>query len=501
MRSIITFLCTLSLLMCTFGDARAQSLLDTARKAEQHAKELRQQEAARYADIIDSWDLSKYDAYISDYPNGSQTPEIRKRANEVKLYRDAVNAGTVAALESYLANTKLHHYDKEARTKITAVKKRVELDAWQKVKKAGTLEAYHRFITDNPTSGYLDEAKKEINRLEGDARWNEIKNSTNAKDFADFLVKYPNASTKNEANNRLHQLRGVEYYNRGDFAKAYNEFCRVSPENITAANRDAYNIVMQRHDFEALGTQPSEKDIDDFARKYPNNPYLSQLSNYRALARARSFSIFSTQYDYDTALSYARDNATKEIVRKYIRQNKGRQTEAKRAQKARQREENGGTVAFGIEIGDLGIGQLEDYTLLYYNAGVKLRFGNYADRVQFLLGLKFGVMAYGELDSTYSYYDDYSDDEMETKFQLPVEAVFRLNLCKVSSGTWMFMQGSLQYNAVKAEYISGDGGWGAGLGFAGKEWDFSLSYRNDFGGDHANPWFISASVSYYFPIK
>ena len=108
MRRLYFIICSLLFIASLSNTVEAQSLMQTAKKAEQHAKELKQQESARYNAILDSKDLSKYNQFINDYPRGSKTPEIRKRAQEVKSWNDAKNQNTIASYEQYLNATNNH---------------------------------------------------------------------------------------------------------------------------------------------------------------------------------------------------------------------------------------------------------------------------------------------------------------------------------------------------------------------------------------------------------
>lgn len=126
MRRILSIIVTLVMVAFIGNYADAQSLMQTAKKAEQRAKELKQQETSRYNAIVDSKDLYKYNQFINDYPRGSKTSEIRKRAQEVKLWNDAKNQNTVASYERYLNTTNYHWYDNDASQSIRSIKQKAE---------------------------------------------------------------------------------------------------------------------------------------------------------------------------------------------------------------------------------------------------------------------------------------------------------------------------------------------------------------------------------------
>ena len=220
MRRILSILFTFMMVAIIGNQADAQSLMQTARKAEQRAKELKQQESARYNAIIDSKDLSKYNQFINDYPRGSKTPEIRKRAQEVKLWNETKTQNTIASYEHYLNTTQYHWYDNEANQSIRSIKQKAEKDKWDKVVALNTISGYQTYLQDNPTSGYRQEAEKAINRIKGQQAWNRIKNSENINELQNFISSYPHAVEVSAATAKLHELKGVQHYNEGNLGSA-----------------------------------------------------------------------------------------------------------------------------------------------------------------------------------------------------------------------------------------------------------------------------------------
>ena len=162
MRRLFFIICTLIYCASTPDTVEAQSLLQTAKKAEQRAKELKQQESARYDAILNSKDLSKYNQFITDYPKSSRTPEIRKRAHEVKLWNDVKKSNAIGSYEQYLASTQYHWYDNEAKQAIRSIKQIAEKREWDKVIATNTIIGYEQYLQENPSSGYRQEAEKAI---------------------------------------------------------------------------------------------------------------------------------------------------------------------------------------------------------------------------------------------------------------------------------------------------------------------------------------------------
>lgn len=505
MRRLYFIICSLLLIVSVSTTVEAQSLMQTAKKTEQRAKELKQQESARYNTIVDSKDLSKYNQFINDYPRGSKTPEIRKRAQEIKLWNDAKNQNTIASYEQYINFTNYHWYDNEANQSIHFIKQTAEKEEWDKVVAINTISGYQNYIQTNPTSGYKQEAEKAINRLQGEQTWNRIKNSNDIDELQDFISSYPNAVEVHIAAAKLHELRGVQYYNEGNLGSAYSEFSNLTRDKISYANRKAYDEVIEYNEYSRLGHYASETALLSFIRKYPNSKYANEVSNKIAVAKAKNFGDYASPYDYNQALSYAKDSYTRNSVQSYISMNKKKQKERRNAMKSWERKQNGGIVNLGLDFFDMGLnGAYDDCTLWYYNIGLMLRFGNFKDRVQFAIGLKPGIFGYTEEVYSGGYYYDYYDTENQIEFHMPIVGQLKLNLFKTSENSRFFIYGKYQYNAVRVEDVEAEMAWGVGLGVAWKHFDWALYYRQDIGSvknyDYKNQHYFGMSMIYYWQL-
>jgi hypothetical protein len=505
MRHILSILFTVMMVAFISNQADAQSLMQTAKKAEQRAKELKQQETSRYNAIVDSKDLSKYNQFINDYPKGSKTPEIRKRAQEITLWNYSKTQNTIASYEHYLNTTQYHWYDNEANQSIRSIKQKVEKAKWDKVVAINTISGYQTYLQDNPTSGYKQDAEKAINRLQGQQAWNRIKNTENINELQNFISSYPCAAEVSIANAKLHELKGVQHYNEGNLGSAYSEFSNLTRDKISYANRKAYDDVMEYNEYSKLGHYATETALLNFMRKYPNSKYSNEVSNKIAVAKARNFGDYASSYDYNQALSYAKDSYTRNSVQSYISMNKKKQKERRNAMKSWERKQNGGTVNLGLDFLDLGLNEAyDDCPLWYYNVGLMLRFGNFKDRVQFAIGIKPGIFGYTEEVYSGDYYYDYDDTEKQTAFHMPIVGQLKLNLFKTSENSRFFIYGKYQYNAVRVEDIEAEMAWGAGLGIAWKHFDWAFYYRQDIGNvknyDYRNQHYFGMSLIYYWQL-
>lgn len=507
MKSAYVFV-VLWFLSCIFSDvAFSQSLLQTAKKEEQKIRDLKQQETLRYNEILDSRDINKYKQFIADYPQGITTSEIKNRIKEIELWDNAKLENTILSYESYLSRTHYHWYDNEANKSINSIKKFLEREKWEKVKAENTISAYRGYLRDNPQGGYRAEAEHAIIKLESFQDWEQIKNRNSIHDLESFIQKYPEASEISAATDKLHELKGREYYDDGNLQAAYSEFSHLKKSQISYFNRQAYDETLEYHDFSLLKPNSPQTYLQSFLNKYPNGKYACKVSNMLAISKAYNFGYEATNYEYNQALSYAKDAATIELVKSYISKNKKLQKQRNSYYKNRERKLNGGLFNLGLEFFDFGYNwNSENRSILYYNIGLLLRIGNYKDRIQFALGIKPGIIGYDDVyydyfSWSYSYFEK---TQWETGFHMPIVGQFKLNLFNTSQDSRFFVYGQFQYNAVRQDVIESEMSWAVGLGVAWKHIDLSLYYSRDLTApknwEYGIQHYVAMSIAYYWSL-
>lgn len=510
MKRKLSIIISLILVAVVGNQAEAQSLMQTAKKAEQRAKELKQQETARYNAIVESKDLAKYNQYITDYPRGSKTPEIKKRAEEVKLWNNARSANSILSYQNYLNSTQYHWYDVEANNAIKSLKQSIEKTAWEKVKQTNTLQCYQEYLRDNPTSGYKTEVEQAINRLQGASAWNKIKRSDKIEEIQFFVDNYPCADAAAIAIIRLHELKGCKYYQNGDMKSAYLEFAQIAKEKVSYSNMSVYEDVMEYHEFSKLSTNSSQIELNNYLSKFPNGKYSNQVSNFLAISKAKDFGDNASIYDYNAAVNYATDEHTRNVVMSYISINKKKQKELEKAEKYRERAENGGILSIGVDFMDWGFNcEFASKSIMYYNAGLLFRIGNYKDRLQFAFGVKPGVIVYDKTSHDIVYVYDYSYESKSTRsvtdFHMPIVGQLKLNLINLFDWCRFYMYGQYQYNVFRAKEVEHDMSWGVGMGIAWKHIDWSFYYRRDIGRPVSSFYkkqdYLAMSFIFYWQLK
>lgn len=499
MKRIIYLLLPILLIGTYTFEADARTISKSAENARRQAQLKKEQRESRYNEILDSRDLYLYNEFISDYPNNkTQTPEIRKRADEINLWNEAKRQNSISSYENYLQKSQYKWYADEAKSKINTIKQEQERAAWTKVVNVGTLAAYEEYLRNNPQSGYAEQARTKMENIKATEEWEKIKNIDNLKSLQAFISKYPNAECTSQAKKRVHELRGYEYYKKNDLKSAYSEFSQLSISDVSYSHRDAYQAAVEYNEFSKLSEYSTESTLKSYLSKYPNSRYASKVNNLIAISKAKNFSDYASDYDYKSALSYARDERTETIVKSYITANKKVQSDRRKAYRAYKRKENGGWVNIGFDFLNLGYNCQSDGYALYYNLGLLFRVGNYNDWVQFAVGIKPGVVMY----DGYEYDYDYSSTSYA--FHMPLLAQLKFNLFKASTYSRFFVMGQYEYNAVRAKELETPMSWGVGFGFCRKHIEWSLFYRQDIGSpdswDYDRQFYIGMSLVYYWTL-
>lgn len=473
------------------------SLRQQVSKAKRNQEELKRMAADAYEDIQYSRSAEDYRQYLSQYPKSEYARNAKDHLDEITLWENARNTNTVKGYKDYLEKSTLFWYRDDANSSISQIEREQQRVAWEKVRDANSIETYELYLKNNPNSAYKEEAMQNLNKLKGEREWARIKEDGNIEEFQNYLVTYPKSDNVKDAEVRVYELTGVRHYNLGDMGKAYDSFIKLKKSQMKAENHSAYDEVMEHHDFSKLTPQSSEMILQQHLKKYPNGKYAVKVSNMMAVAKGRLLNLGSTESDYELVRSYAKDAATKQEVENYITSNKKAISDNKKYLKKQLRRENGGLVSFGWELLDLGFNMKgEDETAWYYNMGLYLRIGNYADRVQFALGVQPGLFGFkavetsGNNDSYKDNYNDYdydygydtsgeSEAKGKVKFHMPVIGRLKVNILPLGSSCWWYAMGQYQYNAIRVKDVEGSMGWGAGIGFAWKKFDWSFYYRGD----------------------
>lgn len=452
------------------------------------------EEQEMWEEIEDSKDLDDYEEYKRDYPKSKYIGEADRRIAEIRSWNEAARKNTIEAYTHYKNTSKYKWFANNADNAIAKIRELQEADLWNKVKSTNTIAAYRNYISENPNSAYRNRAEEAIKNLEAAQEYRSLMTNPTVYSLQSFLNKYPSYPENNKIRTKLAELQARQYYDQGDLNMAWQQFQNLSRSSLAPENQRIYDEVMAYNEFSKLSSNNTEWELRSYLNRNPGSKYNDKVKNYLAIVKSRSFNYASTDKDYQEALSYCTDVYTTNIVRTNIDDNKKKISKYKKNLRAIERRNNGGLINMGIEILDFAYSVNDSYQKLYYDLGLFVRVGNYADRVQFGLGIT------GGWGCNFNY-----DDELEFgSFHLGLDAQLKLNLFKVRHNCWMYALGQFEYLP-----LPGDGGnmnWRAGLGFGWKHFDWTFYYRNDLNtGDYHDYYYdkamyVGTSMTFYFKL-
>lgn len=508
------YIVIVSLVLCIFGNpAEAQTLTKYAKQRNQELAERQRMEKANYEKACEKGTLAAYNEYLSMYPKGKFVQDVKSRVaeiekkNEQDMYDYAAKVETAQAYEAYLKKYPSGRYAQEAKGRLE------DMELWKKAKSANTIVAYKNYLNSSKNKSFAQLANDAITDLESKDAWETIRHSSSKSVIENFIVKYPKSSCLQDATKRHDELLAVEFYEQGNLQRAYEKFEAAGGKySIESTNRIKYDECLEYVEYKKLSSSSSESDLLAFLKKYPSSKYSDQVSNMVAIVKAKNFSMFASSYNFNEALSYAKDKETRNTVQSYIDNTKRSYNQYKRRQRHNRVMANGGYVKFGLEVMDFGIAGIsssdDEQKTVYYNMGISVKFGNYKSPIQLELGIKPGVVH--TKYQTIEYYDDYWDSyyghrysyesyEDKTFFHMPVYAKLKLNICSAGSSKF-YIAGLGTYNAVREKLYENEFSVGGGAGFAWKKWDwFALYYKQDLENKlHIDDKFVGTSLVLYF---
>lgn len=456
MRILYKFIICAVICMSSSATLEAQTLINYQQQIKKEVAEKQRIEKQRYESACEKGTLEAFQEYIKLYPKGKYAVDVRNRIEDYNLWSEAV--------------------------------------------KTNTIEAYNNYITTSKFKSFKDKANEAIKELQSKEKWESLKTSNSISEIEMFIKTYPKSSCVDKAQKRIHELKGVNCYLANDLLNAYQEFNKAGGKfALEQANQSKFDECQEYWDYDNLTTYSTEEKLLEFLRKYPSGKYSDEVSNRVAISKARSLTMYSGNYSFNEALGFAKDETTRNIVKRYYEAKQKEYSQHKKAQRRIKRQRNGGIMNFGIEFMDLAFNPSMysdmdndvDY-VMYYNVGLGVRIGNYKSPVQFEIGAKPGLVVYT------LWYG--SEDETKTSFHLPLYARLKIGLWGGYSSKW-YIDGVGYYNAVKESFLESDFSASAGLGVSWRHWDWRiLYYKQDIGTKYTyqDYKFIGTSFSYYF---
>ena len=238
----------------------------------------------------------------------------------------------------------------------TDVKNRIEdYNQWSEAVKTNTIEAYNNYIDSSKFKSFKENAIEAITELQSVDKWKSIQSSKNIAEIEMFMKTYPKSSCIDSAQKRIHELNGVDFYLANDLINAYQEFNKAGGKyTLEQVNQSKFDECQEYWDYNNLTSYSTEEKLLSFLRKYPSGKYSNEISNRIAISKAKSFTMYSGDITFNEALGYAKDETTKNLVKRYVESSKRAYSQHKKQMRKARVKANGGYVQFGLELLDFG---------------------------------------------------------------------------------------------------------------------------------------------------
>lgn len=433
---------------------------------------------------------------LKEYVHQRQKELAERQRVEKQKYENACQKGTLEAFQEYLKFYPEGRYVEDVKNRIS------DFDLWSKAASLNTLEGYNDYIQNSKFNSFRTQANDAITELKSIEEWKALKTSTSISAIETFIEKYPKSSQIVSADKRIHELKGVNYYEANNLSSAYHEFKAAGGKYaLDYANQSKFDECEEYLAYNKLSPFSPEDELLAFLQKYPSSKYAHDVSNKIAHIKAKALTMFSSDSSFGEALAYAKDDDTRNLVMKYILNSKKAYSQNRKERQRQRIKANGGYMMIGLEPMDLGWNGISPNRYLnvaYYNVGASIKFGNYKSPIQFEVGIKPGVIFYNFADEDDNSYD--SDYDMQTKFHLPVYAKLKINICNAGVKSKVYIAGLGFYNSVREESIENQFSVGGGAGIAWKHWDWLiLYYKQDINNKlYLDDKYLGSSFVYYF---
>lgn len=522
---------------------QAQRLGDLARQKEREWKQRAARVKAEYDSVCANPSIEAFDSFLSRYPKSKYAPKIKERKEDFYMWNRACNAGTASAYRDYINRSKYKYFAGAANDSISAVGVREE---WNSVIKNPTVASLDAFIKAHPDAWQAARAKamrseimaedyfsrgdldgayvafedaggrdnlKEENKPKYDVAaehviYTNLSASSSFYDLYDFLEQFPNSPHYKEISN-LAAVALARTFSKNSSESDFALARELATDQPTTDKVESYiasaKAEAEAAEFATLSSSSSESELTGFLYKYPNSSHYNQVSDYIAVKRARTLTMYSTETDFANALRYARSPQAVKTVNAYISSAKNAMRQENARRRAARWKADGGVVNICWEFLDAGYNLSAPDHMDYqmnFNMGLGLRVGNYRSIVQFEVGVKPGIMLNWVED-------DYDYSEVAADFIMPVYAKLKINMGK-SRRCNAYLAGTFFYNAVRNDEYQRQFSFSGGFGVQWKVFDWQIIYyRQDFGAkpdglrmSGGDDWsqFLGTSMACYFRL-
>lgn len=245
--------------ICSSATLEAQTLIDYQQQKKKEVAERQRVEKQRYESACQKGTLEAFQEYIKLYPKGKYAVDVRNRIEDYNLWSEAV--------------------------------------------KSNTIEAYNHYISSSKFKSFKDKATEAITELQSVNKWKSIRSSKNISEIEMFMKTYPKSSCIANAQKRIHELKGVDFYLANDLFNAYQEFNKAGGKYaLEQENQSKFDECQEYWDYNSLTPYSTEDKLLAFFKKYPAGKYSDEISNRIAISKAKSFTMYSGNFSLNEAL-------------------------------------------------------------------------------------------------------------------------------------------------------------------------------------------------------
>ena len=177
--------------------------------------------------------LEGYREYLTLFPDGKFKDDAQKEidAYDNRAWATAEQRNTLAGYEDYLEAWPEGLHASKARERIAEIKAKAEAIAkdaaeraaldkthWETAARENTIDSYGRYLTQQPTGQYIDEAQKRIDQIKADqasaaaraadtAAWEQAKAANRVDSYKQYLTSYPQGAYVPQAIAAIEQLK------------------------------------------------------------------------------------------------------------------------------------------------------------------------------------------------------------------------------------------------------------------------------------------------------
>ena len=414
-------------------------------------------------------------------PNNSKAKElldncesgIKKQKQLIyQAYVDACNAGTISSLENFISKYPNSKYVPQA-------KKRIEdYNMWKKAKEQNTISAYNSYLSNSSILAYKEDANKAIKNIQAEIEWDNCQNSNDEDKLNAFIQSFPSSSYINQAKYRLNILKGEKYYSTNDYTFAYSYLKDANNfQPLSGLPAQHYKTITEKREFEdAISSTAVEKVREYLNTLSTSNPYYNQTSNRLAALLGASLTTYSSEYFINEALSYAKDNDTKALVKRYINIIKSNRAYYEHQRKVAARKawwKNRFMAGWNVFHWDFS----EEFIAI--GTGMKCRIGRWNDPVNILFGAEYSCIMYNDENED----NDWEDSDIATAAHaIEVPVGLRINLFKAGTYSKIYIgcNAAFGFNIAEGDNVDVNKqtlSIEPQVGIASKHLDFGIYYK------------------------